>query len=138
MTSYHLIVPCKPSLGARKHLQHTSNVSVLCAGNISAEAGASEEGLSAYAMDTVPEDLLHQAAASSSSNTVPSELPAVALANADPAVLELLQGLEKLVVGRHLPRLQKWLKVFVKVREVLPAVLRKLVVGRHLLPRLQK
>ena len=93
---------------------------MLCAGSAGAEA-ASEEGLSAYAMDTIPEDLLHQATASSSPDPVPPNLPEEVLANADPAVIEMLQGLGKLVVGRHLPRLQKWLKVFVKVSEMLPA-----------------
>lgn len=84
-----------------------------------AEEVASEEGLATYAMDTVPEDLLQQATASSSNAASASEQPKLDVAAADPAVIEMLQGLEKLVSSRHRPRLQEWLKVLIKVKACL-------------------
>ena len=84
-----------------------------------AEEVASEEGLAAYAMDAVPEDLLQQATASSSNAASASEQPKFNVAAADPAVIEMLQGMEKLVSSRHRPRLQEWLKVLIKVKGML-------------------
>ena len=84
-----------------------------------ADGAASEEGLAAYAMDTVPEDLLQQATAIDSTSAAaplqPQLQPQLVLASADPAVIEMLQGQEKLISSRHLPRLQEWLKIVVKV-----------------------
>ena len=80
-----------------------------------ADGVASEEGLAAYAMDTVPEDLLQQATAIDSTSAAALLQPQLVLASADPAVIEMLQGQEKLISSRHLPRLQEWLKIVVKV-----------------------
>lgn len=79
-------------------------------------AGVGEEGLAAYAMDTIPEDLLDQSSAlATSSSAAPAKQIDLMLAAANPAVVETLQGLGKLVSSRHLPRIQDWLKTFVKV-----------------------
>ena len=67
-------------------------------------------------MDTIPEDLLQQAEASASMGSEGVNRTWVSLRNPDPAVVETLQELDKVVVSRHLPRLQEWLKVFVKVQ----------------------
>ena len=99
------------------------------------EGVASEEGLAAYAMDTVPEDLLQQATASGSSDASASQHLKLDVAAADPAVIEMLQGMEKLVSSRHLPRLQEWLKIFVKVKACL-ITCRKLLLHCHV-PDLQ-
>lgn len=69
-------------------------------------------------MDTIPEDLLQQAAAAPSMGSEVVNRAWVSLKNPDPVVVETLQGLDKIVVNRHLPRLQEWLKVFVKVRQI--------------------
>ncbi len=82
----------------------------------STEVNEEEEGLSAYAMDTIPEDLLQQAEASASMGSEGVNRAWVSLRNPDPAVVETLQELDKVVVSRHLPRLQEWLKVFVRVQ----------------------
>ena len=66
-------------------------------------------------MDTIPEDLLQQAEASASMGSEGVNRAWVSLRNPDPAVVGTLQELDKVVVSRHLPRLQEWLKVFVKV-----------------------
>jgi hypothetical protein len=81
----------------------------------STEVNEEEEGLSAYAMDTIPEDLLQQAEASTGMGSEGVNRAWVSLRNPDPAVVETLQELDKFLVSRHLPRLQEWLKVFVKV-----------------------
>lgn len=80
-----------------------------------AEVNEEEEGLSAYAMDTIPEDLLQQAEASAGMGSEGVNRAWVSLRNPDPAVVENLQELDTVLVSRHLPRLQEWLKVFVKV-----------------------
>ena len=124
------------------NMQHTANTcisGVVHASNISqqskqnsaqsggadfsmhADGAASEEGLAAYAMDTVPEDLLQQATATDSTSAAVPPQRQLVLANADPAVIEMLQGQEKLISGRHLPRLQEWLKIVVKVGWILQA-----------------
>lgn len=82
----------------------------------SAEVNVAEEGLSAYAMDTIPEDLLQQAETSASMGSEGVNRAWVSLRNLDPAVVETLLELDKVLVSRHLPRLQEWLKVFVKVQ----------------------
>ena len=71
--------------------------------------------MSTYAMDTIPEDLLQQAEASANVGSEGVNRARVSVKNPDPAVVETLQDLDKVVVNRHLPRLQEWLKVFVKV-----------------------
>ena len=81
----------------------------------STEVNEEEEGLSAYAMDTIPEDLLQQAEASAGMGSEGVNRAWVSLRNPDPAVVETLQELDKVLVSRHLPRLQEWVKVFVKV-----------------------
>ena len=81
----------------------------------SAEGNAGDEGLSAYAMDTIPEDLLQQASAMPSSVWGGVDRTWVSLKNPDRAVVETLQELDKAVVSSHLPRLQEWLKIFVRV-----------------------
>lgn len=73
------------------------------------------EGLSAYAMDTIPEDLLQQAESGPSMGPEGVNRVWVSLNNPNPAVVETLQGLAKVVANRHLPRVQGWLKVLVKV-----------------------
>lgn len=66
-------------------------------------------------MDTIPEDLLQQAESGSGLGSEGANRAWVSLNNPNPAVVEDLQGLEKVVANRHLPRVQGWLKVFVKV-----------------------
>lgn len=66
-------------------------------------------------MDTIPEDLLQQAAEAPGMGSEGSNRAWVSLRNPDSAVVETLQGLAKVVCNRHLPRVQGWLKVFVKV-----------------------
>ena len=78
-------------------------------------ASSGEEGLSAYAMDTIPEDLLQQAESGPGMASEGSNRVWVSLNNPNPAVVENLQGLAKVVANRHLPRVQGWLKVLVKV-----------------------
>ena len=80
-----------------------------------AEDGAAEEGLSAYAMDTIPQDLLKEASAATSLGAEDPIRASVSLQNPDPAVVETLLGLDKVLVNRHLPRLQEWLRIFIKV-----------------------
>lgn len=66
-------------------------------------------------MDTIPADLLHQATVSTSTAVSDDKQFELMHVTANPAVVEMLQGLDKLVNSRHLPRLQDWLKTFVKV-----------------------
>ena len=81
-----------------------------------AESNTGEEGLSAYAMDTIPEDLLQQAEGSPGMGFEGTNRAWVSFNNPNPAVVDNLQGLAKVVANRHLPRVQGWLKVLVKVR----------------------
>lgn len=67
------------------------------------------EGLADYGRDA-PEEMLTDAAAYSG-------IGAIGLAP-DPAVLETLQGLQRELSSRHLPTLQDWLRVIVKVGAV--------------------
>ena len=76
---------------------------------------AGEEGLSEYAMDTIPEDLLRQAEIDQGMGSEGTNRAWVSLNNPDPVVVENLQGLAKVVANRHIPRVQGWLKVLVKV-----------------------
>lgn len=80
-----------------------------------AESNAGGEGLSEYAMDTIPEDLLQQAGSDQGMGSEGTNRAWVSLNNPDPAVVENLQGLAKVVANRHVPRVQGWLKVLVKV-----------------------
>lgn len=80
-----------------------------------AESNLGEEGLSEYAMDTIPEDLLQQAGSDRGMGCEATNRAWVSLNNPDPAVVENLQGLAKVVATRHIPRVQGWLKVLVKV-----------------------
>ena len=80
-----------------------------------AESDAGEEGLSEYAMDTIPEDLLQQAESDQGMGFEGTNRAWVSLNNPDPVVVETLQGLAKVVANRHIPRVQGWLKVLVKV-----------------------
>ena len=66
-------------------------------------------------MDTIPEDLLQQAESGPSMGPEGINRVWVSLNNPNPAVVENLQGLAKVVANRHLPRVQGWLKVLVKV-----------------------
>lgn len=66
-------------------------------------------------MDTIPEDLLQQAESATSTASEGVDRAVVTVQNPEPAVIETLQGLAKVVSNRHLPRVQGWLKVFVKV-----------------------
>ena len=80
-----------------------------------AEGSSGQEGLSAYAMDTIPEDLLQQAESGPGMGSEGTNRAWVSLNNPNPAVVENLQGLAKILDNRHLPRVQGWLKVLVKV-----------------------
>lgn len=66
-------------------------------------------------MDTIPEDLLQQAESGPSMGPEGINRVWVSLNNPNPAVVENLQGLAKVVANRHLPRVQGWLKALVKV-----------------------
>ncbi|KAA6425451.1 MAG: UV-stimulated scaffold A protein [Trebouxia sp. A1-2] len=63
-----------------------------------AEVNVAEEGLSAYAMDTIPEDLLQQAETSASMGSEGVNRAWVSLRNLDPAVVETLLELDKVLV----------------------------------------
>ena len=65
-------------------------------------------------MDSIPEDLLQQADTAPNTASEGIDRAWVSLKNPEPAVIETLQGLGKVVSNRHLPRVQGWLKVFVK------------------------
>lgn len=66
------------------------------------------EGLAEYGNEDPPEELLARAAAYSGMSTL--------TANPDPAVLENLQGLYRLLVNRHLSTVQEWLRIIAKAR----------------------
>ena len=70
---------------------------------------ADVEGLADYDADAaeLPEALLSSAAAYSGAGALSRE--------PDPAVLENLKGLHRLLVARHLATLQEWLRILVKV-----------------------
>ena len=84
-------------------------------GDAVTEGITGEEGLSAYAMDTIPEDLLQQAESGPGTGSEGTNRAWVSLNNPNPTVVENLQGLARVVASRHLPRVQGWLKVLVKV-----------------------
>lgn len=98
------------------HYNYSSHTIVDDARHIAGtESNAGEEGLSEYAMDTIPEDLLQQAGSDQGLGSEGFNRAWVSLNNPNPAVVENLQGLAKVVTSRHLPRVQGWLKVLVKV-----------------------
>ena len=95
-----------------------SNCTLLCFvhDNVAVSEGSSvEEGLAAYATDIIPEDLLQRAESGPDMGFEGTNRAWVSLSNPNPAVVENLQGLAKVVASRHLPKVQGWLKVFVKV-----------------------
>ncbi len=71
------------------------------------DAADEAEGLADYGAAEAPEELLTDAAAYSG-------VPLLGRAP-DPAVLENLHALQRELVNRHLPTLQEWLRVMVKV-----------------------
>ena len=99
------------------HFQHSQlHIDLFDSNDVAVtEASSGEEGLSAYAMDTIPEDLLQQAENGPGMASEGINRVWVSLNNRNPAVVENLQGLAKVVLNRHLPRVQAWLKVLVKV-----------------------
>lgn len=65
------------------------------------------EGLADYGREDPPEELLANAAAYSGIDSIITREP-------DPAVLENLQALYRLLVNRHLSLVQDWLRIIVK------------------------
>ena len=65
--------------------------------------GAEREGLSAYADQALPEELMANGSA-------------LQICVFDPSVIESLQGLHRELQGANLARLQEWLRSLVKVR----------------------
>ena len=88
---------------------HEAAALVLPVGEDNEPAGDVEpEGLAEYGADAeLPEALLGAAAAYSGVGAMSRD--------PDPALLETLAGLHRLLAGRHLATVQEWLRVLVKV-----------------------